>query len=113
MNILSGNNAAGDIVRLARTDTMHISGKVHAHKEALDPQVEGQSFGSLVTDALTATSNMEQDSNALAQQFIIDPESVDVHDVTIAMGKANLAVSMTKSVTDAALRAYREIINIR
>jgi len=29
------------------------------------------------------------------------------------MSEANLAVSMTKSVVDNALKAYREIINIR
>jgi flagellar hook-basal body complex protein FliE len=113
MNPVSNFSAAGDIVRVVRTHSGHMSGKVHASEERLDPQVSGQNFGSLVNKALTETSNLEQNANALAQQFIVDPESVDVHDVTIAMGKANLAVSITKSVTNEALKAYREIINIR
>ena len=45
--------------------------------------------------------------------MITDPDSVDVHDVTIALAEANLALSMTKAVVDRALAAYREIINVR
>lgn len=113
MNGLSGLSARGDIVRLARTDSTHLSGKVHAEEEKVDGPVSGQSFGTVLNDALNRASDMEQDANKLTQQFITNPDSVDVHDVTIAMGKANLAVSMTKSVVDGALKAYREIINIR
>jgi flagellar hook-basal body complex protein FliE len=105
--------AVGDIVRLAKTNPSHLSGIVHANEEKIDAPMVGQDFGSLVEKALTGASNQEQEANALAQQFITDPDSVDVHDVTIAMGKANMAVSMTKSVVDEALKAYREIINLR
>jgi flagellar hook-basal body complex protein FliE len=112
MNI--GNmGASGDIVRLAVSQPGHLSGKVHEGEDKLDPQISGQSFTSVLANALTETSDLEQSANALSQQFITDPESVDVHDVTIALGKANLAVSVTKSVVDGALKAYREIINIR
>ena len=45
--------------------------------------------------------------------MIIDPESVDPHDVTIAMAKANTALALTKAVVDKSLRAYKEIISIR
>lgn len=113
MDSILNAGAHGDIVRMARTHTGHMAGKVHAGEERVDPQVSGQSFGSLVSSALTGTSDLEQEANSLAQQFITDPDSVDVHDVTIAMGKANLAVSITKSVVNEALKAYREIINIR
>ena len=39
--------------------------------------------------------------------MITDPESVDVHDVTIALAEANLSLSMTKAIIDRAIRAYR------
>jgi flagellar hook-basal body complex protein FliE len=45
--------------------------------------------------------------------MITDPDSVNVHDVTVALAEANLALSMTKAVVDRALAAYREIINVR
>jgi flagellar hook-basal body complex protein FliE len=44
---------------------------------------------------------------------IINPDSVDPHDVTIAMAKANTSLQMTKTILDSALKAYREIISIR
>jgi flagellar hook-basal body complex protein FliE len=49
----------------------------------------------------------------LTQRMITAPDSVDVHDVTIALAEANLAISMTKAIVDRALTAYREIINVR
>ena len=52
-------------------------------------------------------------STELAEQMIINPDSVDPHDVTIAMAKANTSLQMAKTVLDHALKAYREIINIR
>ena len=42
-----------------------------------------------------------------------DPQSIDHHDVTIAVAEANMAVTMTKAVTDGVIRAYKEIINLR
>jgi flagellar hook-basal body complex protein FliE len=49
----------------------------------------------------------------LAQKMVTDPDSVNVHDVTIALAEANMALSMTKAIVDRALAAYREIINVR
>jgi flagellar hook-basal body complex protein FliE len=49
----------------------------------------------------------------LSQALITDPESVDIHDVTVALAEANLSLSMAKAVIDRAIRAYREIVNIR
>ena len=48
-----------------------------------------------------------------SQAMVTDPDSVDVHEVTIALAEANLALSITKAVADRALRAYQEIINVR
>ena len=49
----------------------------------------------------------------LTQQMVTNPDSVNVHDVTIALAEANLSLSMTKAIVDRALAAYREIINVR
>ena len=45
--------------------------------------------------------------------LITSPDSVEIHDVTIAIAQANLAISAAKQITDSAIRAYREIINGR
>ena len=43
----------------------------------------------------------------------VDPESVDIHDVQIAAEEAEMAVLFTKNIVDKAIRAYKEILNLR
>lgn len=108
--LLGPRNIRSEFAVLERTHPGHMPGKLH--QPALKP-VDEQDFGAMVTGALNRANELVQHETTLSRQFITDPDSVDVHDVTIAMSKANMAVSMTKSVVDQALRAYREIMNIR
>jgi flagellar hook-basal body complex protein FliE len=88
-----------------------MAGKVHEQEDTGGEA--SKNFGGLVTDALNRVNDLSQKSSQLSQQFITDPESVDAHDVTIAMSKAKLAVSMTNKVVNEALQAYNKIINLR
>ena len=72
-----------------------------------------QSFGSLLLDSLNSVNAMQQTSEALSVQSIVDPESVNTHDVTIAAAKASMSLSITKNVVDRVIQAYREIQNLR
>ena len=110
MNLLDMSQVSGNKVNLLRTDPAHIHSNVHSDQSESNKSV---SFNDLVIDALNGVNDLAQESTDITQQYIINPDSVDVHDVTIAMSKANLAITMTKSVVDNALKAYREIINIR
>jgi flagellar hook-basal body complex protein FliE len=49
----------------------------------------------------------------LTETMLTDPDSVDIHDVTVAIAEANLALSMTKAIMDRAIRAYQQVINTR
>jgi flagellar hook-basal body complex protein FliE len=102
--------ALGDVVTMARTDPKHLAGV--GEKPAETAGVEA-AFGELLLKALNQVNDSQVTAVALSQQMITDPDSVDVHDVTIALAEANLALSMTKAVVDRALAAYREIINVR
>ena len=62
---------------------------------------------------LNGANDLQLEADRLSQQMIINPDSVDTHDVTIALAQANLAVSLTKAVVDGALEAYSNIINMR
>ena len=110
MNFLDISQVSGNAVDVLRTNSAHIPGRLH---EGQDVDNGTSSFSDMVMDALNGVNDLAQESTALTEQYIINPDSVDVHDVTIAMSKANLAITMTKSVVDNALKAYREIINIR
>ncbi len=109
MSFLNSAAAQGHMVDLVRTDSRHLESRVHRSEE----KAGAKNFGNLVVDALNNANDLTQQSETLTQQFITDPDSVDPHDVTIAMSKANLAVSMTKAVVDEAIKAYREIMSLR
>jgi flagellar hook-basal body complex protein FliE len=110
MNFLDISQVSGNAVDVLRTNSSHIPGQLHAGQDNKESE---SAFGNMVIDALNEVNDLAQESTALTEQYIINPDSVDVHDVTIAMSKANLAITLTKSVVDNALKAYREIINIR
>lgn len=108
MAFLSAQQVSGDEIRMLRTNPKHIS-------SIMDPPTGGENgdFAELLMKALNGVNQLQLDGDRLSQMMITDPDSVDVHDVTIALSKANLAVSITKEVVDRALRAYSDIINIR
>ena len=72
-----------------------------------------QSFLGMLTGALGKVNNMQVKSDELTQKMIYEPESVEVHTVMIAAQKAEIALTMTKSFRDEAIRAFRELINLR
>lgn len=73
----------------------------------------GADFGLMVMESLQEVSNLETDHASLATQAILNPESVDAHDVTIAAAKASLAINITKNVVDSVIQAYQNITNLR
>jgi flagellar hook-basal body complex protein FliE len=111
MDAVGAVKAYGDIVKMARTDPRHLSGAGAA--ETSRGEGAEKNFGALLMNALNGVNDSQVKGMALTQKMITDPESVDVHDVTIALAEANLAISMTKAIVDRALAAYREIINVR
>ena len=114
MTYLSANQVSGHELMLARTDQRHLPGR-------LDPQSSNTaagsggagSFGSLLLESLNSVNDQQQTADQLSVQSVVDPESVNPHDVTIAAAKANLSLSITKSVVDRVIQAYREIQNVR
>lgn len=131
MDLLSAAQAYGHRIALRTSDPRHIaSGKLSAPGNGLletraygagaAPAAPGAaaeaaegSFGSMFLQALGQVNQQQLRAQDLSQALITDPESVDIHDVTVALAEANLSLSMAKAVIDRAIRAYREIVNIR
>lgn len=110
MDILSIQQVRGDLIAMKRTDPRHFN--ADGTIPVQDPS-GGTGFGAMLKQSLRGVNETVMQSAAISQQAMYDPDSVDVHDVTIALAKANTAISLTKSVVDNALKAYREIISIR
>ena len=113
MAFIDPTQAAGDLVKLARTNAHHLGGIGETATAAASTGGTEQTFGSMLMGALGSVNDSQLTAARLSQQMITDPNSVNVEQVTIALADANLALSMTKAIVDRALAAYREIINIR
>jgi flagellar hook-basal body complex protein FliE len=116
----------GHQVELKRSDPRHLAGSAGSSGSAASagslrlpgsassatPTTESE-FGKLFVSALNQVNDLQNRSMAMSEAMITDPESVDIHDITVALAEANLALSMTKAIVDRAIRAYRELLSVR
>lgn len=99
----------GSIIKLRTTNPLHFGEK----RERKRNDDVSTSFAELLKGTINKVNNLQIDSERLTQKMIYKPESVDIHTVMIAAQKADIALSFTKAVRDEAIRAFRELINLR
>ena len=111
---LSPDMVHGHVIGLQRTDPRHLAGSALAMRGGADANGNVESaFGDLFFGALREVNDLQLEAIDRQRQMVLAPDSVDIHDVTIAIAEANLAIAAAKQISDAAIRAYREIVNIR
>jgi flagellar hook-basal body complex protein FliE len=122
MATFGANEVSGHMFELARTDPRHYAGRNESAAGALggatrsgtaESAAAQSDFSNMLFNSLEDVNNLQRSHEELSVQSIINPDSVDPHDVTLASAKANLSLSITKSVVDRVLQAYREITNLR
>ncbi|HNY16027.1 MAG TPA: flagellar hook-basal body complex protein FliE [Treponemataceae bacterium] len=74
---------------------------------------ETASFEQTLLAAFDKMNEKQQATDDLAQKMMINPESVDAHDVTIAMAEANLSLKIAQSVIDRVIKGWNEITTTR
>ena len=72
-----------------------------------------RSFSDYLFDAMSSMNQQQLDVNKLSEKMITDPDSVDIHDVTIAMNKARMSLSLAQSVIDRLVTGWNEISTTR
>jgi flagellar hook-basal body complex protein FliE len=70
-------------------------------------------FDDMMLHALDQVSADEQYTNDLIQKAIVDPDSVDTHDITIAQAKASMSLNITRMVLSRLVQGWRDLINLR
>jgi flagellar hook-basal body complex protein FliE len=70
-------------------------------------------FEDMMLNALDKVSAQQQFSSKLAEQAMIDPDSVDAHDITIAQAKASLSLNIARNVLNRVVQGWRDLINTR
>jgi len=96
---------------MTRTNPRHLGG------EAAGTAGRGGAVTNAFTDAmlgaLDQVSAAQQASSSMTQRAITDPDSVDVHDITIAQAEASLALNITRNVLNRVVQGWKDIINTR
>ena len=82
-------------------------------KIGADAVIRSGTFGEAMLGALDKVSAYQQYSSSLHQAAIIDPDSVDVHDITIAQGLASMSLNITRNVLSRVVQSWRDLINTR
>ena len=108
-NVFPKHDVFGDIIRLKTTSPLHSSGKV----QKLVSEDANENFAHVLSKAVGQVNAQQLYSENLSQKAIADPESVQVHNLKIAMEKAKMSLTFTKRVTDLAIRTYRDLVNLR
>ena len=64
-------------------------------------------------DALNALNQQQLAVSEVQQKLITDPDSVDIHDVTTAMAKAQMSLSVAQTVIDRLVSGWSELSTVR
>lgn len=100
----------GDRLKLSRLDPRHFA--TGGGTPALGD--EGKAgFEDAMLKAMDGVNAMQMDSSSAMEAMLTDPDSIDAHDVTIAMAKANMSLNITRTIMDRVVRAWKDIINTR
>jgi flagellar hook-basal body complex protein FliE len=70
-------------------------------------------FEDAMLQALDKVSGTQQRASALQQEAIINPDSVDVHDITIAQAQANMSLGIARNILSRMVQGWRDLINTR
>lgn len=108
-HLLSANMVKGDIIPLKTTWARHHNGL--APKEVMESTAAN--FAEALNLALQKVNDQQIEAEKLAIQMVAEPGSVEAHTVMLAAEKARLSLTFTKTMADLAIRAYRELINLR
>jgi flagellar hook-basal body complex protein FliE len=74
---------------------------------------QAASFEDAMLKAMDGVNALQADSSNALEAMLTDPDSIDAHDVTIAMAKANMSLNITRTVLDRVVRAWKDILNTR
>lgn len=72
-----------------------------------------KSFDQYLVEAMSSMNQQQLDVTRLQEQVITDPDSLDIHDVTIAMSKARMSLNLAQSVIDRLISGWNEISTTR
>ena len=99
---------------MVRTNAQHYgTGNVVSTSQTVNTSNANTSFKHYLLQGLNTVNSQQNDVSKLQEQLITDPDSVDVHDVTIAMQKARMSLNLAQTVIDRLVTDWNEITTTR
>jgi len=111
MDILSSLSPQGNLIDQLRTDPRHFD--VNGKTGPLENGASKTTFQDAMVAAMEGINSDQIKATDLYQKMITSPDSVDVHDVTLAGAQAQMSLNLAKNVVERGIQAYRDIINMR
>ena len=71
------------------------------------------SFEDYLIDAVKSVNQKQLDLASVQEKIITSPDEVDIHEVTIAMSKAQLSLNIAQTVIDRLVQGWSEISTTR
>ena len=71
------------------------------------------SFENYLLAAVEELNGQQTAVGKLQEQLITDPDSVDIHDVTIAMAKAQMSLNLAQTVIDRVITGWNDLSQTR
>jgi len=66
-------------------------------------------FETYLMNAVKEMNDQQLDVGRKTEQLITDPDSVDIHEVTTAMAKAQMSLSLAQTVIDRVVSGWNEL----
>jgi len=70
-------------------------------------------FEHAMLQALDKVSGQHQYASALAQEALVNPDSVDIHTLTIAQAEAGMSLNAARNILSRMVQGWRDLINAR
>jgi flagellar hook-basal body complex protein FliE len=95
--------------------SMPVGEQVNQLKHNIGPEAiaSRDSFQDAMLRALDAVSADQRQASNVIEAAITDPDSVDIHDVTIAQAKATMSLNVTRTVLSRLVQGWRDLVNLR
>jgi len=70
-------------------------------------------FEDVMLHALDKVSGVHHKASDLQKEAFLNPDSVDIHDITIAQAEADMALGIARNVLSRLVQGWRDLINTR
>ena len=101
-------------MELTRTNPAHIGtaplSGTQSKKLSETAQSKNKSqFENFLLSAIEEMNSQQVDNSRLAEKLLTNPDEVDIQDVTIAMSKAQMSLSLAQTVIDRLISGWNEL----